>query len=215
MAKTAIIIGATGLVGSHVVRYLLQDDRYSAVNVFHRRPTGIEHNKLAEQIIDFDDIDSWRERLIGDELYSAMGTTIKKAGSKEVQYKIDVSYPLEVAKAAAANGIKKYSLVSSAGANSQSRFFYPRIKGELEQAVKDLSFVRTTILRPSILEGERDENRPGEQFGIAAMRVIGKIPGLKKYRPIPAERVAGAMINSLQSDESGWFIYEPGEIFYL
>ena len=205
MAKAAILIGATGLVGSHVLNLLLKNERYSKVKVFHRRSTGVAHDKLEEQIINFDDIESWSDQLTGDELYSAMGTTIKKAGGKEAQYKVDVTLPLNVAKAAAENGVKKYSLVSSAGADSQSRLFYPRIKGELEEAVKSLSFERTTIMRPSILDGERDENRSGEQFGLGVMRIAGKIPGLKKYRPIPARQVARAMIHSLQDNAPGCF----------
>ena len=215
MNKTAILVGATGLVGSHVLKLLLEDDRYSTVKVFHRRSTGIEHEKLEEYIIDFDHIEDWSEKLAGDELYSAMGTTIKKAGSKEAQYKIDVTYPLEVAKAAAGNGVNKYSLVSSAGANKESKLFYPRIKGELDDAVSELSFDRITIMRPSILDGEREESRPGERFGLAAMRIAGKIPGLKKYRPIPAEQVATAMIKSLQEDDTGCYIFGPEEVFHL
>lgn len=215
MNKTAIVLGATGLVGSHVLNLLLGDECYSAVKVFHRRPTGIKHKKLEEHVIDFDDIESWSDQLTGDELYSAMGTTIKKAGSKEAQYKIDVTYPLEAAKAAAANGVKKYSLVSSAGANKESKLFYPRIKGELDEAVSGLSFDRATIMRPSILDGDRKESRPGERFGLAAMRIAGKIPGLKKYRPIPAEKVATAMIKSLQADADGCFIFELEEVFHF
>lgn len=215
MKKTAIVIGATGLVGSHVLNLLLDDDRYSSLKVFHRRSTGIRHKKLDEHIIDFNKIETWRNQLTGDELYSAMGTTIKKAGSKEAQYKIDVTYPLEVAKAAAANGVKKYSLVSSAGADKDSKLFYPRIKGELDDAVSRLPFNRITIMRPSILDGDREESRPGERFGLAVMRIVGKIPGLKKYRPIPAEKVAKAMINSLQDNADGCYILEPNEVFYL
>lgn len=215
MNKTAVVLGATGLVGSHVINLLLDDERYSCVKVFHRRSTGITHEKLEEQVIDFDDIESWKNQLTGDELYSAMGTTIRKAGSKEAQYKIDVTCPLEAAKAAAVNGVKKYSLVSSAGADRESRFFYPQIKGELDDAVSGLSFNRITIMKPSILDGDREESRPGERFGIAAMRIAGKIPGLKKYRPIPARQVAKAMINSLQDDADGCYIFEPNEVFHL
>lgn len=215
MNKTAIVIGATGLVGSHVLHLLLDDDRYSVVKVFHRRSIGIDHEKLEEHIINFEKIEIWTDQLTGDELYSAMGTTIKKAGSKDTQYKIDVTYPHKVAQAAAKNGVKKFSLVSSAGANKDSKLFYPRIKGKLDNAVKELPFDRITIMRPSILEGDRSENRPGERFGISAMRLLGNIPGLKKYRPIPAKQVAKAMINSLQNDLHGYYIFEPNEVFHL
>lgn len=215
MKKTAIVIGATGLVGSHTVQLLLDDDRYSVVKVFHRRSTAIEHVKLDEHIIDFDKIETWRDQLTGDELYSAMGTTIKKAGSKDAQFKIDVTYPLKTAQTAARNGVKKFSLVSSAGADKDSKLFYPRIKGKLDDAVKELPFDRITIMRPSILDGDRSENRPGEHMGLTVMRLMGNIPGLKKYRPIPAQQVAKAMINSLQDDLNGYYIFEPNEVFHL
>jgi len=213
--KTAIILGATGLVGSHITELLLKDKRYSLVKIFHRRSTGINHKKLEEHIIDFDSLNSWKELLTGDELYSAMGTTIKKAGSKDIQYKIDVTYPLKAAEAAAENGVKKYSLVSSAGADKNSRLFYPRIKGELEEAVKDLSFDLLSIMRPSVLDGDRNENRMGETFGIMAMNILGKIPGVSKYRPIHARTVAKGMINSLNDHSGGLYVFESEEIFYL
>lgn len=215
MSKTAIVLGATGLIGSHVTELLLNDERYSSVKIFHRRSTGIDHEKLEEHIIDFDAIDRWKDLLTGDELYSAMGTTIKKAGNKDAQYKIDVTYPLKVAVAAAENGVKKYSLVSSAGADKDSKLFYPRIKGELEEAVMGLPFTLITIMRPSVLDGDRNENRPGEAFAIFAMNILGKLPGLSKYRPIHARTVAHGMIQSLNDRSGGSHIIESEQIFYL
>lgn len=215
MNKTAIVIGATGLVGSEVLDLLLEDERYQTVKVFHRRSTGISHPKLEEHVIDFEKIEEWRDLITGDELYSALGTTAKKAGSQEAQYTIDFTYQYETAKAAAENGVMKYSLVSSAGANYQSRMFYSRLKGELDDAVKELPFEVTTILRPSILDGDRNENRPGEKFGLLMARIFTKIAGLKKYRPILGEKVAQGMINSLHKCPPGYHIFELDEIFYL
>ena len=126
-----------------------------------------------------------------------------------------ITYPLKAAQTAARNGVKKLSLVSSAGADKYSKLFYPRIKGKLDDAVKELSFNRITIMRPSILDGDRSENRPGERFGLTVMKLLGNIPGLKKYRPIPAKQVAKAMINSLQNDLNGYYIFEPNEVFHL
>lgn len=215
MNKTAIVIGATGLVGSHVLRQLLENDRYVTVKVFHRRSTNVNHPRLEEHIVDFSNIEEWKHLLTGDELYSALGTTIKQAGSQEQQYTIDFTYQYETAKAAAENGVAKFSLVSSAGANAKSRAFYTKLKGELDEAVKELPFEVITILRPSFLDGDRKENRLGEAIGILLARTFTKIPGLKKYRPIFAGKVAEGMISSLKKCPAGYHIFELDEIFYL
>jgi len=215
LKKTALVIGATGLVGSEVLHQLLADDGYSRVRVFHRRSTGIDHPKLEEHIVDFDTIDSWKQLISGDELYSALGTTIKKAGSQEKQYTVDYTYQFEVANAAAENGVKKYSLVSSAGADHRSKVFYSRLKGELDDDVKELPFEVITIMRPSILDGERNESRPTESIGKFFMQFLTKLPGLKKYRPIPGKTVAKAMINSLHKCPEGYHVFELDEIFLL
>lgn len=203
MSKKAILIGATGLVGSHILQLLVSDERYESVKVLHRRSTGISHSKLTEHIIDFDDQESWRVLVSGDHLFSALGTTLKKAGSKDAQYKIDYTYQYNFAKIASENGISNYALVSSLGANPDSGSFYPRIKGELDKAVQELPFDNTLILRPSFLDGNRDEFRLGERIGIAVAKVVCKIPGLKKIHPIKAETVANAMIEGVNKNTSG------------
>lgn len=216
MKKTAIVVGATGLVGSSLLEQLLEDESYTKVKVFHRRSTGIEHPRLLEQIVDFDRIETWKKQITGDVLFSAMGTTIKKAGSKEAQYKIDYTYQYETAKAAAENKVGIYVLVSSSGANAGSRIFYSRMKGELDEAVMKLPFRKIIIMRPSILAGKRNEKRKGENIGLAIAKVLTKIPGLRKYRPIKGETVAGAMINSVErSPENKTIIYTLNEIFEL
>lgn len=215
--KTAIVIGATGLVGKHITQKLLNDNRYEKVKVFGRRPVGINNPKLEEHIVDFGNIELWKNQLTGDELYSAMGTTIKKAGSKEAQYKIDFTYQYEAANAASESGVKKYLLVSSMGANSKSSNFYLQMKGSLDEKVQQLNFNQIFIFRPSILVGERSEKRFGESLGIKIAGTITKIiPALKKYRPIETSQVAEAMIKSAnQNLADKIIIYQPEEIFEI
>lgn len=203
MKKSAILIGATGLVGSQILKLLLEDERYNSVKVLHRRSTGVEHPKLTEHIIDFDKPEEWKQLVKGDHLFSALGTTIKKAGSKEAQYRIDYTYQFEMAEIGAENGISGYALVSSIGADPDSGSFYTRIKGELDEAVQQLSFDNILILRPSFLDGNRKEFRFGERIGIAIANIVCKVPGLKKYHPIKAETVAKAMIEGLNKNTSG------------
>lgn len=198
--KTAIVVGATGLIGKHLVKLLLEDDRYISVKVFVRRPTSIFHTKLEEEIVDFNKLDDWKHRLTGDELFSCMGSTLKKAGSQKAQYTIDFTYQYKIAEAAAANGVENYFLVSSAGANSKSKSFYLRIKGELEEAVEQLSFKKLVIFQPSLLLGRKEETRREEKIAEYLLSFFTKIiPQIKKYRPIEGLTVAKAMQNSANS----------------
>lgn len=215
--KTAIIVGASGLIGRSLVRKLLEDNRYKSVKVFVRRSINISNSKLAELIVDFDKITDWKNKITGDELYSAMGTTIKKAGSKEAQYKIDVTYQYEFAKAAAENGVSSYFLVSSSGANAKSKLFYMKIKGELEEKVKLLPFNKIRVFRPSLLLGERNEKRFGEKAAERLLKIVVPLfPFLKNQRPIEGDKVARAMIVSAnETDTKRIKIFEPLEIFSL
>lgn len=152
-------------------------------------------------MVDFENLEQWKNKITGDELYSAMGTTIKKAGSKEAQYKIDFTYQYNLAKAASENGVETYLLISSAGANANSRNFYLRMKGELDAKVSELSFKHVSIFRPSILAGQRMERRMGEEIGIPVIKFMAKlIPPLRKYRPIEAAKVAEAMIKTANTE---------------
>ena len=123
MGKTALIIGATGLVGNHLLKQMLEDDHYDLVKIFTRRSTGISHSTLDEIIIDFNDLTAVAEKVRGDVFFSCLGTTIKQAGSQKAQYKVDFTYQYEFAKLAKENGVSSYFLVSSTGANSSSAFF--------------------------------------------------------------------------------------------
>jgi uncharacterized protein YbjT (DUF2867 family) len=215
--KTAIVIGATGLIGNLLINKLLTDDRYQTIKVFVRRPINISNPKLEEHIVNFDEIDEWKNKIAGDELFSAMGTTIRKAKSTTVQYKVDVTYQYECAKSASENGVKNYFLVSSSGANAKSKLFYLRIKGELDEKVQQLSFSKIKIFRPSLLLGERPEKRFGEKAAENILKIIVPIfPFLKNQRPIEGEKVANAMISSAnRNDNDRIRIYELDEIFEL
>lgn len=201
--KNAIILGATGLVGSHLLDILLEDPRFKTIKVFVRNSIGFDHPKLEEHVVDFDDFDSWKQSLTGDVLFSALGTTLKQAGSEEDQYKVDVGYQFQAAEAAAANGVKQYILISSSGANSRSRIFYNRIKGELDERVVVLDFHQVIILRPSFLMGQRVESRFAENLAVVWMKILSFIiPPLRPYRPIHASTVARNMVKTcLETDE--------------
>ena len=211
--KKAILIGATGLVGSKLLELLLSSSNYSEIKVLTRRKTGIQNRKLKEVIINFDDVEKFKEEITGDVLFSTMGTTIKKAGSQDNQYKIDYTYQYMTAKIAADNGVKHLVLLSSAGANAKSKVFYSRIKGELDEAVQKLNFEGVNIIRPSMLAGERKEFRLGERFLTPLMYAFSWVPGLRKYRPINDVVVAKAMINSIMVNASD--VFELEEVFSL
>ncbi|MCW3122853.1 MAG: hypothetical protein JWQ38_2345 [Flavipsychrobacter sp.] len=213
--RIANVIGATGLVGGKLVNQLLHDTRFEKVRVFVRRSTGINNSKLEEHIVDFDAPDKWKKLVTGDVLYSAMGTTLKAAGSKDAQYKIDYTYQYQAAKIAAANNVKEYVLISAAGSSPDSKIFYSKIKGELEQAIQKLPFETIHIIRPGMLSGDRKQVRTGEQLGIGIMNVLSKIPGLGTLRPIKGDEVAKAMINATFRHVSGIYVYNMKDVFGL
>ncbi len=213
--KQAVIIGATGLVGSHLLEEILEDERFAGVVVLTRRSTGVSHPKLTEHLIDFDDAGSWTDLIKGDILYLCLGTTRAKAGGKQSQYKVDHTYQYRLAEAAAANNIPDLVLVSSAGANAGSRLFYLRIKGELEEDLRPLDFVKRVFIRPGSLTGPRKEKRVMEHIGIAGLRMLNYLGIMRKMRPIHAQTVAHAMINASFNAPEGTHVYELEEVFAL
>ncbi|MCB0533427.1 MAG: NAD(P)H-binding protein [Lewinellaceae bacterium] len=207
--KTALLLGATGLVGSQILRQLLADARYETVLALTRRPFDVEHPKLKQVIINFDHPDPAQIR--GDELFCALGTTLRKAGSKEAQYRIDCTYPYEIGKIARENGVGKYLLVSSLGADAQSANFYLRTKGELEEKLAALEFPVFVSARPSILLGKRPEFRLGEKIGIVLAQAFAfLIP--KKYRGIADQQVARALLALANQDLEGTHVIESDQL---
>ena len=190
----ALIIGATGATGTELSKQLLEQEEFTEVHVFVRHVPKINHPKLNVHKVDFNDINAWSEKLKGDVLFLAMGTTLKTAGSKEAQYKVDVNYQFETAKAAANNNVPKLILVSSIGANYKSIFFYPKIKGLLEEMVKKLNFKSIYILRPPVLNRGEAMMRATEKKTIALIKSFNKIGLLLSQKPMTILLLAHKMI---------------------
>lgn len=210
--KIAIVIGSTGLIGSELVQQLLGNPNYSKVLLLNRRASGLTHSKLAERIINFDAPDL--SGVNGEDLFCAIGTTIRKAGSKEAQFKIDCQYPSTLAALLKPQGLKQVVLVSSIGADETASNFYLKTKGQLEKNIRDLDFESTIILRPSILLGKRKEFRLGEKIAIVLMQLLSPLMlgSFRKYRGIQAAKVAAKMIASANSGSKGLQIIESDKI---
>lgn len=197
--RTVIIAGATGLVGREILEGLLGDRTVMMVHSFGRRPPDIEHPKATAHVVDFAALP---ELPPADEVYLALGTTIKVAGSQAAFRAVDYDANLAVAKAAVAAGAKKAGLVSAMGADTNSTIFYSRVKGELEDALAQLQFEGLVIARPSMLVGNRaaigQRTRRGEEWASAFGKVLGfLIPA--NYRPIEAAAVARALLSAVPS----------------
>jgi uncharacterized protein YbjT (DUF2867 family) len=213
MEKTAIVIGATGATGKELVQQLLDNNSYGTVKIFVRKKPALVHPKLEVHVVDFDHPKKWKQHLIGDVLFSALGTTLKAAGSKEAQYKIDCSYQLDAAKHAADNGVKTYVLVSAAGASSSSSIFYSKMKGELEDAVKELPFERIYIFQPTILD-RNDKSRGKEYMALMIMKSLSKLGLLKKHKPMPVATLAEKMIKAANNKRGkGIHVFTLNKIF--
>jgi uncharacterized protein YbjT (DUF2867 family) len=208
--KTALIIGSTGLVGSHLLQLLLDSESYDNVISFERRDTGKTHAKLTQHIIDFDKPESYQNLVVGDDFFCTIGTTIKNAGSKEAFRKVDYQYPKEFASVALQNGVKQFLLLSSLDANENSGNFYLKTKGEIQLFLKKSAFKSVSILQPSLLLGDRHEFRFAEKVGGILMSAFSFLffGKFKKYRPIQASAVAKALYATAKKGESGFHIYK-------
>ncbi|MGD0583123.1 MAG: NAD(P)H-binding protein [Bacteroidales bacterium] len=212
-SRTAIVFGSTGLIGNLLAEELVQSEKYVRIKSFVRQATGVTEVKVEEIVSDFSDPESFSGKITGDDLYICLGTTIRKAGSVANMEKIDRDLPIKIASIAAANGVKRLAVVSSLGASAGSANYYLRIKGEMEEAIMKLNFESISIVRPSMLLGERKEIRASEIVGKVVMTafkpvLIGK---LSKYRAIHGGDVARAMISLVLTAE-GKNIIESSEL---
>lgn len=210
MPKKAIIAGATGLIGKQLLTQLTHSDIYDQITVLSRREVKSENAKVKIEIVDFDKLDVLSDYWKADDVFCCLGTTMKKAGSKDAFRKVDFEYPMEIARCAKKNGATSYHLISALGADSKSGVFYNQVKGEAEQAIKKVGFTCYHIYRPSLLFGNREEFRLGEKIGIHIFKFFNflMIGPLKKYKGIQSFKVAHSMFTEAKKCEPGYFIHE-------
>lgn len=214
MSRTALLLGASGLIGGHCLEQLLADPDYAHVTILVRKLLSYTHPKLTQQVVNFDRLTEASNAFRVQDVFCCLGTTIKTAGSQEAFRRVDFTYPTESARLAVQQGATQFLLVSSLGADAKSSVFYSRTKGEVERAIaaSDLSSVQ--IFRPALLLGQRAEVRTGEIIAEKVSRAISflLVGPLRKYRPIQARAVATAMIAVAKRQSSGIHIYESDQL---
>lgn len=214
-SRIALVAGATGAVGSSLVQILLESPFYRRVIVLTRVSLGLSHPKLEEHILSFDALSQHPEFFQAEDVFCCLGLIMKKAGSKEAFYKVDFTYPHEIARLSLKNGAKRYFLVSSVGADPDSPFYYLRVKGEIERALSQMPFQALHIFRPGLIHGPRKEFRLNETaaiwfFNLFGVFIFGRA---RRYAPTEASVIARAMAASaMDSDRTGIHFYEAPEI---
>lgn len=216
--RKAVVAGATGLVGRELVRLLLDDEAYERVVVLVRKRMSLEHEKLEQVVTDFNRLEEAAGgRMKGADVFCALGTTIKIAKTQDNFRKVDYTYPLELARIAKREGAAQFVVITAMGADSSSRIFYSRVKGELEAALRELQLPSLTVLRPSLLLGDREEYRAGERAGMVLMKAFAFVMAgpLAKYKAINAGAVAQAMVNAARAAAPGCRVFLSDEIAAL
>ena len=215
--RTALLLGATGLVGGQCLDLLLRDADYRRVVVLGRRLLSLSHEKLEQHQIDFERPEEFAHLIKAGDVFCCLGTTIKRAGSRAAFRRVDFHYPTTLAALAAQNGAEQFLLVSALGANIRSNIFYNRVKGELEAAVAGLPFRGVQIFRPSLLLGRREEFRAGERLAEKTLKLFSFLlrGALRQYRPVLARAVAMAMLKIAKEDRAGLHFYESDQISRL
>ncbi|MFC2271669.1 MAG: NAD(P)H-binding protein [Capnocytophaga ochracea] len=209
-----LIIGATGATGKDLLAKLLEDEAFSEIHSFVRKPMSISHPKLHAHVVDFDTPEAWSDLLHGDVAFSCLGTTLAVAGSKEAQWRVDYDYQYAFAQQCKANGVPTFVLVSAAGAKAQSKLFYNRMKGQLEDAVKALGFPSLLIFQPSVLI-RSNSDRGAENFSVKAIHFLNKIGLFKRYRPMPTEILAEKILSAIHNSPKGTFTFVLDKIFEI
>ena len=211
--KTALIFGSSGLIGNHLLELILKDNNYNKIKLFVRSNLTDVNSKIEIIKTDFNNIENHKDKIVGDDCFFCIGTTRKNTPDKNEYIKIEYNLPVEVAKIAKSNSVNNFIYISSLGANSNAASLYLKNKGQAEQQLMKLNFMNLSILRPSILLGNRKENRVGEKIGIFAMKTLSPLflGNMKKYKPIKVEYVSKAMLQVAQKDYQK-NIFESDEI---
>ena len=212
--RTAVLLGASGLVGGFCLRALLADKSYARIVLLNRRELAVSPDtRLSQRTVNFNTL-SDADFAGAQVVFCSLGTTIRKAGTQDAFRRVDLEYPLMAAKASRQAGAKQFVLVSSVGADPSAKNFYLRTKGELEQGICSAGFNAVHIFRPSLLLGKREEFRMGERVAMFAMPLLhfAMLGGLRRYRAISAESVGKAMVVAARQEKSGTFIYEYEQI---
>lgn len=212
--KSALVFGATGLIGGHILRELLDSTVYAEVAVVVRREMAIKHPKLKQLFADLQSVIEIKSHLVADDIFCCLGTTRKKTPNLREYYRIDHDYPVTAAMLTKEKGAQAFLLVSAVGANADSSNFYLRMKGETERDVSAVGFEKLHIFRPSLLTGQRKERRWMEKFSEGLLAVFNPLlmGGWKRYRSIPAATVARAMYQAAQTEIKGTHIYDGNEM---
>ncbi len=209
--QTALIIGASGLTGGILVQQLLANDHYSSVIIYVRKSLQINHPKLIELIVNFETINT---SVNADDVFCCLGTTIKIAKTKEAFEKVDLHYPIKIAQLQKNAGSKQFLVVSAMGANANSSIFYNKTKGLMETGLRKIGFDSLYILRPSFIDGERQEKRLGEKIGLILFSIIEPllIGSLRNYASVKASAIAACMVSKAIENNKGIFTILSGEI---
>jgi uncharacterized protein YbjT (DUF2867 family) len=210
----ALIIGATGATGKHLVEVLLQDTDYTEVVIFVRHSSGMTDPKLTEVVTDFDKLENVAKFIAGDVWFSLLGTTLKTAGSKDKQWHIDYEIPSAFAEIARQNGVQKAVLLSAYGASTSSKVFYSKMKGSLEEKIGTLSFKQYIIFRPGLLLREKTD-RWGERISGHLLKFLTNLGLLRRFRPMPTFTLAQKLAKAPKSLAEGGHVIELNEIFNL
>lgn len=213
-SKTALLAGASGLVGSELLQILINSPQYNHLKILVRHPLEITHEKLEQIIVDFDHLDAYTQHFDVDDVFCCLGTTIKKAGSQDAFKKVDYEYPLKMAELAKSQQVKNFLVITALGADSDSKVFYSRTKGQLQVRLKKIGLTALHIFQPSLLLGDRKEFRLGEKAASTLSPIVSRLltGKMEKYKPVEAKSVALAMYEVAQIERTGNYTYPSNRI---